>query len=82
MLSVSELRKDFLEIIGATFVPHVRKYCQDIAIEYKILLLLDNATSHPSVSVFESSDGKVNRYPQILHIYNSYMLYTVKKSIN
>jgi len=42
-----------------TFVPHGRKYCQDNAIEHKVLLILDNAPSHPSVSTLKLSDGKV-----------------------
>ncbi len=41
------------------FVPYVRKFCRENEIEYKILLLLDNAPAHPSISTLQSSDGKV-----------------------
>ncbi len=41
------------------FVPHVKQYCNDNGIEYKILLLLDNAPAHPSAESLQSSDGKV-----------------------
>ena len=38
------------------FVPHVKNFCTDNDIEYKILLLLDNAPSHPSKEKLESRD--------------------------
>ena len=41
------------------FVPHVKKFCQDHGIEYKVLLLLDNAPAHPSAEKLTSCDGKV-----------------------
>ena len=41
------------------FVPHVKKFCEDKSIEYKILLLVDNAPAHPSIEILQSSDGKV-----------------------
>ena len=41
------------------FVPHVKKFCQDQGIEYKVLLLLDNAPAHPSPEKLTSCDGKV-----------------------
>ena len=41
------------------FVPYVRKFCRENDIEFKILLLLDNAPAHPSISTLQSSDGKV-----------------------
>ena len=41
------------------FVPNVKKFCKDNDIEYKILLLLDNAPSHPSADKLQSRDGKV-----------------------
>ena len=33
------------------FVPHVKKFCEDKSIEYKILLLVDNAPAHPLMAV-------------------------------
>ncbi len=41
------------------FVPYVKKFCEHNKIEYKILLLLDNAPAHPSTEVLQSKDGKV-----------------------
>ena len=41
------------------FVPHVRRFCQEQGVEYKILLLLDNAPAHPSTETLQSADGKV-----------------------
>ena len=41
------------------FVPYVRKFCRDNDIECKILLILDNAPAHPSMSTLQSNDGKV-----------------------
>ena len=41
------------------FVPHVKRFCQEQGVEYKILLLLDNAQAHPSVEMLQSADGKV-----------------------
>ena len=41
------------------FVPYVRKFCRDNDIECKILLLLDNAPAHPSISTLQSNDGKI-----------------------
>lgn len=41
------------------FVPHVKKFCEDKSIEYKILLLVDNAPAHPSIEILQSRDGKV-----------------------
>ena len=42
------------------FVPYAKKFCQDNSIEYKLLLLLDNAPAHPSVEILQSKDGRVN----------------------
>ncbi|XP_062500428.1 jerky protein homolog-like [Corticium candelabrum] len=33
------------------FVPHVKRFCEENVIEYKILLLLDNAPAHPSIEM-------------------------------
>ena len=41
------------------FVPYIRKFCRDNDMECKILLLLDNAPAHPSMSTLQSNDGKV-----------------------
>ena len=41
------------------FVPHMKKHCRNNDIEYKVLLLLDNAPAHPSKEVLKSRDGKV-----------------------
>ena len=41
------------------FVPSVKKFCRDRGIEEKVLLLLDNAPSHPSSASLVSEDGKV-----------------------
>ena len=41
------------------FVPSVRKFCRDKGIEEKVLLLLDNAPSHPYSASLQSEDGKV-----------------------
>ena len=41
------------------FVPHVKKFCHNHGIEYKVLLLLDNAPAHPSAEKLKSRDGKV-----------------------
>ena len=41
------------------FVPSVKKYLRDNKLSYKALLLLDNATSHPSSDVLRSSDGNI-----------------------
>ena len=41
------------------FVPHVKRFCEGNVIEYKILLLLDNAPAHPSIEVLQSRDGCV-----------------------
>ena len=40
-------------------MPHVKKYCEKEGVGYKILLLLDNAPSHPSTEILQSRDGKV-----------------------
>ena len=40
-------------------VPYVKKFCKDNKIEYKILLLIDNAPAHPSTEVLQSKDKKV-----------------------
>ena len=41
------------------FVPHVKKYCEENKISFKILLLLDNAPAHPSTETLQSRDGNV-----------------------
>ena len=41
------------------FVPYVKKFCNNSGIEYKILLLVDNAPAHPSKDCLQYSDGKV-----------------------
>ena len=41
------------------FVPYVKKFCRDKGIEYKVLLLVDNAPAHPSSEKLTSRDGKV-----------------------
>ena len=41
------------------FVPYVKKHCTDNNVEYKVLLLIDNAPAHPSEEVLKSKDGKV-----------------------
>jgi len=41
------------------FFPHVKKHCRDNGIEYKVLLLTDNAPAHPSEEVLKSREGKV-----------------------
>ena len=41
------------------FVPHVKRLCEGNVIEYKILLLLDNAPANPSIEVLQSHDGCV-----------------------
>ncbi len=41
------------------FVPYVKKFCSDTGIEYKMLLLVDNAPAHPSTDCLQSTDGKV-----------------------
>ena len=37
----------FAQWFHGKFVPHVKKFCENLGIEYKILLLLDNATAQP-----------------------------------
>ena len=37
----------------------LKKKCEDKSIEYKILLLVDNAPAHPSIEILQSSDGKI-----------------------
>lgn len=41
------------------FVPRAKKFCSEMGIEYKILLLLDNAPVHPTLEILKSRDGKV-----------------------
>ena len=41
------------------FVPHVKKFCEQNGIEFKILLLLDNAPAHPSTARLQSRGGEV-----------------------
>ena len=41
------------------FVPHVKKYCEENKISFKILLFLDNAPAHPSTETLQSRDGNV-----------------------
>ena len=38
------------------FVPHVKKFCEQNAVEFKIVLLLDNA---PSTETLKSTGGEV-----------------------
>ena len=49
----------FLKWFHDIFVPKVRKFCMDNDIQYKVLLLLDNAPAHPSSTILQSNDGKV-----------------------
>ncbi len=37
---------------------HFVKVCIDNGVEYKILLLVDNAPAHPSTDCLQSTDGK------------------------
>ena len=41
------------------FVLYVKKHCKDNNVEYKVLLLMDNAPAHPSEEALKSRDGKV-----------------------
>ena len=41
------------------FVPHVNRFCRENSIDYKVLLLLDNAPAHLSSDSLASADGKV-----------------------
>ena len=41
------------------FVPFVKKYCNEVGIEYKILLLIDNTPAHPTLEKLISKHGKV-----------------------
>ena len=41
------------------FVPSVKKYLHDKNLPVKAILLLDNAPSHPSTDVLQSSDKSV-----------------------
>ena len=49
----------FGEWFHKKFVPCVKHFCEANNIEYKILLLLHNAPSHPSTETLTSADGKV-----------------------
>ena len=49
----------FGEWFHKKFVPFVKHFCQVNNIEYKILLLLDNAPAHPSTETLTSADGRV-----------------------
>ena len=51
--------KLFTDWFHKRFVPSVNKFCRDRGIEEKVLLLLDNAPSHPSSASLVSEDGKV-----------------------
>ena len=42
------------------FTLYIKKFCEDNNIEYKILLLLDNAPDHAAVDILQSKDGKVS----------------------
>ena len=52
------------------FVPYVKQFCEKNKIEYKILLLLDNAPAHSSAEVLQSRGGKVKTifFPQTQHL--------------
>ncbi|KAI6661871.1 Jerky protein homolog-like [Oopsacas minuta] len=41
------------------FLPFVKQFCKKVSIDYKALLLLDNAPAHPSVEKLNSEDGRV-----------------------
>ena len=41
------------------FVPYVKRFCEENSVEYKILLILDNALAHPSTDMLTSLDGRV-----------------------
>ena len=51
--------KLFSEWFHDCFVPSARKFCRDKGINEKVLLLVDNAPSHPSSATLHSEDGKV-----------------------
>ena len=41
------------------FVPHVKTFVNKMQVEFKILLLLDNAPAHPSTEALKSTGGEV-----------------------
>ena len=41
------------------FLHIVKQFCQKVSIEYKALLLLDNAPAHPPVEKLNSENGRV-----------------------
>ena len=49
----------FTEWFHNRFVPSVRIFCRCRGLEEKVLLLLDNAPSHPSSASLQSEDGKI-----------------------
>ena len=51
--------KVFLEWFQRKFVTHVKQFCQEVGIECKILLLLDNSPAHPSSDNLQSLDRTV-----------------------
>ena len=51
--------KLFTKWFHDVFVPDVKSFCLDNNVPYKVLLLLDNAPSHPGSSTLTSSDGCV-----------------------
>ena len=51
--------KVFLQWFEFKFIPYIKQFCQKVSIEYKALLLLDNAPAHPAAEKLQSQDGKV-----------------------
>lgn len=49
----------FQKWFNECFIPSVKKFCREKGLEEKVLLLLDNAPSHPSRESLQSSDGKI-----------------------
>ena len=49
--------KLFTDWFHNQFVPSVKRFCRDRGIEEKVLLLIDNAPSHPSSASLSSEDG-------------------------
>ena len=49
----------FVRWFHKLIVLFVKKYCNEVGIEYKIVLIIDNAPPHPILEKFKSKDGKV-----------------------
>ena len=61
------------------FVPCVKKFCLDKKMEYKVLLLLDNAPAHPSCDKLTSRDGKPPNTTSILQPLDQGVLEAMKQ---